>query len=105
MADGHDTFDLRAQEETRRKAEERARLQRQLEAEDLKWLMANKRGRRFVHGVLEHAGVWRLSFHTNALQMAFNEGQRNEGLVLLAKLTQHCPELYAQMLKEHSEDE
>jgi hypothetical protein len=55
--------------------------------------------------LLEHAGVWRLSFHTNALQMAFNEGSRNGGLRLLDQLVKHCPELHTQMLKEHSDNE
>ena len=101
----YDAFDLRGQEAAREEAEEKAKLKARLDIEDLKWLMTNRRGRRVMHGILERAGIWRLSFHTNALQMAFNEGSRNEGLGLLAKLTEHCPELYAQMLKEHTEDE
>jgi hypothetical protein len=44
--------------------------------------------------------VWRSSFSTNALTMAFSEGQRNEGLRLLAQITTHAPERYAEMLKE-----
>lgn len=101
----YDAFDLRAQEAVREDAEEKAKLRARLEIDDLKWLMSNKRGRRVMHGLLERAGVWRLSFHTNALQMAFNEGTRNEGLALLAKLSEHCPELYSLMLKEHRDDE
>ncbi len=101
----YDAFDLRAQDTAREEAEDRAKMRARLDIDDIKWLMSNKRGRRVIHGVLERAGVWRLSFHTNALQMAFNEGTRNEGLAMLAKLTDHCPELYAQMLKEHKEDE
>lgn len=100
-----DTFDLRAQEDARVKAEERTRLQAKLEIEDLKWVMSNRRGRRFVHGLLERGGAFRLSFHTNALTMSFNEGSRNEALRLIGHLTKHSPDLYMQMLKEHSEDE
>jgi hypothetical protein len=74
-----------------------------MEIADLKWLMSNKRGRRFVHRLLERAGVWRLSFNTNALSMAFNEGTRNEGLRLLAQLTEHCLDRYSEMLKEQKE--
>lgn len=103
--DNYDAFDLRAQEAARTEAEEKAKLNARIDIENLKWVMANKRGRRFIHGLLERAGVYRLSFHTNALQMAFNEGSRNEGLALLAKLTEHCPELYSQMLKEQKDDE
>lgn len=103
--DNYDAFDLRAQETARLEAEEKLKLIARVEIDDLKWVMQNKRGRRVMHGFLERAGVYRLSFHTNALQMAFNEGSRNEGLALLAKLTEHCPELYSQMLKEQKDDE
>ncbi len=75
----------------------------QIEIDDMKWLMSNKRGRRFVARLLERAGVWRLSFNTNALTMAFNEGTRNEGLRLLAQITAHCPDRYTEMLKESKE--
>jgi hypothetical protein len=101
----YDAFDIALQEATREAAEDRAKLKARIEIEDLKRVMGNKPGRRFVYGLLERAGVWRLSFHTNALQMAFNEGNRNEGLALLAKMMAHCPDLHAQMLKEHTEDE
>jgi hypothetical protein len=70
------------------------------EVEDIKWLMSSKRGRRIVRRLLEHAGVHRLSFHTNALQMAFNEGNRNLGNRLLAQVTQHCPDRYLDLLNE-----
>lgn len=101
----YDAFDIRAQEDARKDAEEKAKLRARIEIDDLKWVMSNKRGRRMMHGILERAGVFRLSFHTNALQMAFNEGTRNEGLAVLAKLMEHCPELYSLMLKEQKDDE
>lgn len=71
-----------------------------LEVDDLKWLMSDKRGRRVVARLLERAGVWRSSFNSDALQMAFNEGVRNEGLRLLDMVTAHCRERYVEMLKE-----
>ena len=101
----YDAFDLAAQAEAQEKSSDKVKMRTRIEIEDTKWLMSNKRGRRIVHGILERAGVWRLSFHTNALQMAFNEGTRNEGLALLAKLTEHCPDMHALMLKEHKDDD
>ena len=103
--DNYDAFDLPSQEAQRKDAEEKAKLRARIEIDDIKWVMSNKRGRRMMHGVLERAGVFRLSFHTNALQMAFNEGTRNEGLSVLARLMEHCPELYSLMLKEQKDDE
>lgn len=101
----HDPFDLGGQAVAREEAEEKAKLRAKQDIEDLKWLMSNKRGRRLMHGILERAGVFRLSFNTNALTMAFNEGTRNEGLAQLVRLVEHCPEMYALMLKERKEDE
>lgn len=98
-----DPLDIRSQERAQAEADDRARLTLQTEIDDLKWLMSNKRGRRFVARMLERAGVWRLSFNTNALTMAFNEGTRNEGLRLLAQITAHCPDRYTEMLKESNE--
>jgi hypothetical protein len=98
-----DQIDPFAVEDAQHALAERAKFEGELEIADLKWLMSNKRGRRFVHRLLERAGVWRLSFNTNALSMAFNEGTRNEGLRLLAQLTEHCLDRYSEMLKEQKE--
>lgn len=98
-----DPFDIAGQARTEQEAQERLRLIQQIEIDDLKWLMSNKRGRRFAYRLLEVAGVWRLSFHTNALTMAFNEGLRNTGLWLVNALTTHCPDRYFEMLKESKE--
>jgi hypothetical protein len=100
---GHDTFDIAGQEAQREKSAREATQRARVAADDLKWVMQNKRGRRFVHGVLDRAGVFRTSFHTNALTMAFNEGARNEGLKLTTLLMEHCPELWQQMLAEQKE--
>ena len=86
-------------------AELRNTLARDTEAADLKWLMGSKRGRRVVWRLLDTAGVFRLSFNTNALQMAFNEGNRNYGNRTLAQLQAVCPDLYALMAKEHAHDQ
>lgn len=78
----------------------RAKLAALSEVEDIKWLMGSKRGRRIVNRLLTSAGTFQISFHTNALQMAFNEGCRNQGNKLLALVTEHCPERYAELLSE-----
>lgn len=98
-----DPTDIQGQERAVADASGRAHAAQRIEIDDLKWLLSNKRGRRFVFRLLERAGVWRLSFNTNALSMAFNEGARNEGLRLLAQITTHCAERYAEMLMESKE--
>ena len=100
----YDPHDLRAQERSRADAEQRAKLERETEAADLKWLMGSKRGRRIVWRQLERAGVFRLSFNTNAMQMAFAEGNRNEGLRTIETIHTHCPELYPVMVREQKNE-
>ena len=95
----HDPLDLRGQEKQREDAQERTKRQAETEAEDFKWLMGNKRGRRIVWRLLEKTGVFRTSFRLNN-EMAFLEGQRNVGLIYLDAINANCPELYLTMLKE-----
>lgn len=98
-----DPFDPAAAEASQARNRDKAKLEAQREAEDLKWLMSSRRGRRIVWRLLERAGVYRSSFNTNAMQMAFAEGARNAGLRLLAQVSAAAPETYMDMLKEQSE--
>lgn len=102
--DPHPT-DIASQDARRDEQRARSQLAARTEVEDIKWLMSSKRGRRIVHRFLESAGVYRISFHTNALQMAFNEGNRNQGNALLATVTTHCPEQYTELLNEAKKNE
>ena len=47
----------------------------------------------FAH-LLERAGVFESSFHSDSNVMAFNEGRRATGLRLLEDITQAAPTLY-----------
>lgn len=99
----YDPTDIRSQERAESEQGQRNKLAKDTEESDLKWLMGSKRGRRIVWRQLEQAGVFRLSFNTNAMQMAFNEGNRNNGNRLLAVIHTICPELYPVMLNESIE--
>jgi hypothetical protein len=99
-----DPLDIRGQERVTEESRQRDRLAQVNEAEDFKWLMGSKRGRRVVWRHLDRAGVFRLSFNTNAMQMAFAEGNRNEGLRILNQIHTLCPELYPVMMKEQVND-
>jgi hypothetical protein len=89
-------------EASRQVREERARLAAQHEANDIRWLMGQKRGRRYLWRHLEQAGVFRLSFNTNAMQMAFNEGARNAGNRTLNLIHAVAPEQYHVMVGENA---
>lgn len=98
----HDPYDLQSQEQQKEDRASRVRLNAQTDADDLKWLMSNKRGRRIVWRQLERAGVYRTPFNTNAMLMAHACGEKNDGLRMLAQLFEVCPERYAEMLTEHT---
>ena len=98
----HDPVDTALLEAARAEESERTKVELQTEIGDFKWIMSNKRGRRYIRRRLEQAGVFRLSFTTDPHVTAFNEGQRNDGLKVLAMLMEHAPESYALMLSEHN---
>jgi hypothetical protein len=99
----YDPLDTAAQAAAKEKETEAQRLKREREVEDFKFLMSSVQGRRFVWRMLEKAGVFRSSFSLNGLQMAFSEGNRNLGLMLIGEIHEHCPERYHQMVKEQRE--
>ena len=99
MAREIDPSDLIALDKAQAKATAAQRLARAVEVEDFKWLMGNRQGRRFVWRLLEKAGVFRTTFRLNN-EMAFLEGMRNMGLILVADIHEICPEKYHIMVKE-----
>ena len=99
MARDIDPSDLIALDKAQAKSAAAQRLARSVEVEDFKWLMGNKQGRRFVWRLLEKAGVFRTTFRLNN-EMAFLEGMRNMGLILVADIHEICPEKYHIMVKE-----
>ncbi len=95
----NDPLDIVSQEQTQEKAQaDQEKLARQT-AEDLKWIMSDKRGRRFMWGLLSRAGVYRSSFTGNS-ETFFREGMRNLGLMYVNDLHASCPDRYYAMVKE-----
>ena len=99
----YDPLDTRGQERTKAEKEVREKLARENEEADIKWLMGNKRGRRIIWRILDQTGVFRLSFNTNSMAMAFAEGNRNYGNRVLSLIHTQCPELYPTMVKEQQD--
>lgn len=100
----YDPTDLRGQQVDKREAEARRKGIRETEVADVKWLMSSPRGRRIMWRLLDLSGPFRLSFDTNAMKMAFNEGSRNLGNQLFNEVMMLCPELYPVMVKEQRND-
>jgi hypothetical protein len=100
----HDPTDLRALERRQAKADEDRARRRQLEREDVAWLMGSPRGRRIVWRLLETCGVYRSSMTGNS-ETYFREGMRNVGLILLRDIHDATPDEFVLMLKEHRPDD
>ena len=100
----YDPLDLRGQEFAKADRELREKIAQENEAADVKWLMSNKRGRRVIWRLLDQSGVFKLSFNTNAMAMAFAEGNRNYGNRMLSMIHTLCPELYPTMVKEANQN-
>jgi hypothetical protein len=100
--DNFDPMDINSQARAREEADVKNKVEQQTEADDVKWLMSSKRGRRIMWRQLQRAGVFLLSFNATAMVMAFNEGRRSEGLRLLAQIHQFAPEQYALMSQENT---
>lgn len=66
----------------------------------LKTLMSTVNGRAWVWWLLGEAGLHRVSFAGDPYRTAFNEGQRNLGLIVFAEIHRHCVGDYAKMVSE-----
>jgi hypothetical protein len=100
----YDPLDIKSQERAQEDRELRDRVERENEGEDIKWLMSDKRGRRVLWRLMDQAGVFRSSFNTNAMAMAFAEGNRNYGLRILSMIHTNCPRQYPVMMKENTNE-
>lgn len=99
MANELDPTDIHAHDALVQEAARASALEHRVEADDFRWLMQDKRGRRQMWRLISMTGVYRCSFTGNS-HTFFNEGQRNVGLQLVAKIHEFCPDQYAAMLKE-----
>jgi hypothetical protein len=94
-----DPTDIRENEQAQAAKATEAERRAAQEVEDFKWLMAHKQGRRIVNQLLGDSGMFRTSFSPSGSETFFKEGQRNQGLRLFARISEHCPEQLLPMLK------
>ena len=66
-------------------------------------VMGSANGRAFIWELLSICGLFRTSFNPSNAITAFNEGQRNIGLEIMAKVHRLKPEKYIPMVRENSE--
>lgn len=79
--------DNAADEAQVRAAEERQKTQRDLELEDLRFLLSHGEGRRFIWRMLEHCKTFRSIWDPSA-RIHYNAGLQDMGHFLLAEVTE-----------------
>lgn len=80
---------------------ERARLERERNEDVAVW--STYEGRALTRRILAECGVFRLSMANDPYWTAFNEGGRNVGLTLLARIQTVAPDAYVLMEQEHTQ--
>ena len=74
------------------------------EREDIRAVMSTEQGRRVINKLIVRAGIYKTSFTGQSNQTIFNEGNRNQGLMLLTEVVRDAPGSYELMMKENSDD-
>lgn len=93
-------YDLPTKEE-QDAAQERLMREHQL-ADDFRGIMATDGGRRFVWFMLQEFGAFKAMPVESHAQMAYMEGRRNVGLMLISKIQTDCPHQYQVMTNENT---
>lgn len=95
-----DPFELHDAEQLELKTKTAADNKRKQADEDLRFVLSSGQGRRVLYDIISGCGIYHSSFSTDALQMAFKEGRRNEGLKLITKIDAVSPGAYSKMIEE-----
>lgn len=95
-------FDIDATKARDTQRTDAQRSERERADSELRFVMADARGRRFVWQLLGEAGIYRSSFATDPLVMAHNEGKRDTGLRLLDRLLRVTPGDYLKAQEENT---
>lgn len=83
-----------------REAEKREKNRARQRADAYKQLLDLPAGRLVLWDLLDGTNVFATTFDTNGARMAFNEGQRNVGLRVLATITDVRPDAFLLMQRE-----
>lgn len=97
-----DPFDIDASKARDTQRADKSRTERERDDNDLRFIMADARGRRFIWQQLATAGIYRSSFAADPLVMAHAEGKRDTGLRLLDRLLRVTPGDYLKAQEENT---
>lgn len=100
-----DPTDLKSQREAEQATTRENRIIAATRDNDLRIIMSQAFGRRFVYRILEDAATMRTSWNPNFGQMAFAEGRKQVGYRLIEEIQRVCPEDYLTMMREAEEEQ
>ena len=86
-----------------RRAEKAAHIAGRQRSETVASIMSGAPGRAYFHEQLSIASVFATTFDRDPIVMAFNEGRRNQGLLLLNDIMQYNPDNFILMMREANE--
>lgn len=86
-----------------KEARKKEKLARQLELEEIKWVLSSKGGRKFLWRWLGKCGVYSLSFNQHNSVMSFNEGKRSIGNELMLEINEADSKAFVLMMQENME--
>ncbi len=78
----------------------RAKDQEEQELSDLRAILGNSAGRRFLWAELSRRNVFSTAFHTDSLVFAHNEGLRSAGVDLMTRIIEADPAAWILMQQE-----
>lgn len=88
-------------EELQKQQDEKLKREQEQYLNDLRWILGDARGRRFITKLLFIYCHWGMtSFSESASMTAFNEGERNIGNRIYADLIEAKESAFSQMLRE-----
>ncbi len=92
-----------ASDETETKKRELEAKRRDRDTRDvLTALLTERKGRDWMWSLLSAAHMYEANPPSDPLQMAYREGERNIGLMLMQQLLRHAPNAIIQMMQERS---
>lgn len=83
-----------------RRLEKASRLAARDDADCIRKIMSDTFGRAWMWRKLEAARIFDDPFTGDPLVEAYNKGNRNFGMILLADIMLHCPQMYLKMTEE-----
>jgi hypothetical protein len=88
--------------ESQRQAEHNEKRRRR---DDLKQVLGTREGRRLLNRLIQMCGVYDHGFEPSGQKMAYEKGQRDIGVMIVADIKEVSPESYLTMLRESEEKE